>query len=190
MAINDFFPDNSTDDRQEEIGKSYLSAKRYFSENIPYRLFPSPVSRDAKIVIFSQHFITVFRMMLSSPDSGCIVQMSEREREVYYSFLDYQDGETISDPEMLLVVTELNNCIVNEIECKTETYLKMCFNEEYTWDSEAIDVDALAKTVKMTQVAYNDMVADGEVVSTTTYIITLDNVAVKIYIGEVEIWTA
>ncbi len=66
----------------------------------------------------------------------------------------------------------------------------MCFNEEYTWDSEAIDVDALAKTVKMTQVAYNDMVADGEVVSTTTYIITLDNVAVKIYIGEVEIWTA
>lgn len=188
--ITDFFKDNSSDDRQDEIASSYINAKRYFSENVPYKLMASPISRDAKIVIFSKHFIEVFRMMLSSPDDGCIVQMSEREREVWYSYLDFQDGTTIEDVEMLLVVTELNNCIVNEITCKTETYLEQCFNEEWTWDECSINGDALAKTVQMTQLAYDQMVTDGEMIETTTYMITSNGLTVKIYIGSTVIWTA
>lgn len=187
--ITDFFANNSSDERQEEITKSYANAKRYFTENIPYKLLPSPISRTTKIVIFSQHFIDTFRMMLSSPDDACIVQMSEREREVWYSFSDYQDSLTIDNPEMLLVVTELNNCIINEITCKTESYLDLCFNEEFTWTENPITIESTNQTTKLTQDQYDTKLSLGEIIVTTTYVITLDNVTVAIYVGEVLIWS-
>lgn len=190
MSINDFFPYNSTDDRQVEITNSIIAAKKNFSENIPYTLLPSPLSRTTKIVIFSQHFIDTFRMMLSNPTSGCIVQMSDRERDVYYSYLEFVDGIAITDIDMLQVVTELDNCIVNELTCKAETYLDLCFSTEHDWNSVVVATDATTVTVDMTQAAYDIVVAADEMVFTTTYIITLNGVTVKVYLGGVAIWTA
>ena len=162
--------------------------KEAFSEHIPYRLYPSSVDRDAKIIVFSSHFIQTFRMVLSSPDSGCIIQMSDAERDLYYSYIEWVDGGVIDDPETLSVVLELNNCIVNEIECKVETYLQQCFDLEHAWDTCEIDTTSNTPAEKVTQAAYDQLVADGFMIDTKIYMIVLDNVVIKIMLAGVVLW--
>lgn len=163
------------------------TAKAIFSETTPYQIFPSSLSRTDQIVVFSQHFINVFRLVLSNPDGGCIVQMSSEEREVYYSYIDFQNSVPITDAEMLLVVEELDNCIVNEIECKVSTYLDQCFSEEHTWDTCPVATDETPKHKELTQTAYDALEYVSDV---TLYIITNNGITVKIMVGTIMIWEA
>lgn len=164
-------------------------AKTSFSQNVPYRLFPSSVSRNENIIVFSNHFIETFRLMLSDSSGAAILQMSEAERNVWYSYLEYQDGTDPAEPEMLAVITELDNCVVNEVECRTEDYLEQALSTTTTWDTQALTPQGVTTTITLTQEAYDAKVLAGEVIITTTYIITLDSVPVRIYIGSVIIWT-
>ena len=173
-----------------KIHKAVGDAKQSFSVNVPYRMFPSSADRNANVIVFSQHFIDTFRLVLSNPDGGVIMQMSDEERALYFNFVDYQNDPTsITDPETLLVVIELNNNLLNELEFKTETYLDQVFNEEHTWDTQVIDTTSYPATTKLTQEAYDSIVAANELISTKTYIITLNGAVVKILIGDIVIWT-
>lgn len=207
--LKDYFIDTSSDDTKEDIQNAITDAKTFYSENVPYKLYPSTTSRDDKIVVFKQHFIDTFRMVLSNPDDGCILQMSEAERDVYYSYLEYKDGLTVTDKEsplldpedplydatkvyigaeMLIVVEELDNCLVNEIACKTSSYLDQCFSIEHTWDENPLIVESTNTVRKLTQEQYDQLVADSEMIDSTMYIITLDSVEIKIYVGNIVIW--
>ena len=55
------------------------TTKEAFSENTPYKLFPSSLDRNSTIIIFSRHFIECFRAMLSTGDGGYILRMSDFE---------------------------------------------------------------------------------------------------------------
>ena len=139
----DFFSCNTEQDA------TVLDAKALFSENVPYLLYATATSAYDKLVIFSDHFITTMRLVLSDQTGACIVQMSDREREVYYAFVDYQNDITITDTIMLAVVTKLDECIFNELTCKKETFINQAFNIEHTWDScetELVDVTTVTLT--------------------------------------------
>jgi hypothetical protein len=157
--------------------------KNVFMENVPYKLYDSALSRTDKIVVFNKHFISVFRLLLSQPDGGCIIQMSPEEKAVYYAYVDYQNAVVITDPEMLLVVQTLDNCIVNEVECKVATYTQQCFDVVQEWETCPVNPTS---ALTMTQAEYNLLPYVG---SSTTYVITLNGVTVKIYVGSVVIWT-
>ena len=162
--------------------------KETFSEHIPYKVFPSSIDRDATIVVFSAHFIECFREMLSTGNGGYILKMSEAERNVYYSYLEYQDGIVVDDPEMFLVVVELNNCVVNEIECKVETYLDQSFSIPFSWDTCPVSAETVSKTIKLSQELYDAKVAAFEIVDTTTYMIQLNGVTIKILLDGIILW--
>lgn len=171
-----------------KVQNAIYDAKDSFSENIPYRVMPSSISRDETIIIFSAHFIEKFRLMLSSGDGAVITQMSEAERDVWYSYLEYLDGTTHSDPIMVKVVEELDNCVVNELQCKVGTYLDQALDVNMPWETCPVGPQGESAVLTLTQSAYDIKLAASEVLQTTTYIITLNSVTVKIYLGEIIIW--
>ena len=174
---------------EKEAVDTILSVtKEIFSEHIPYRLYPSSVDRNDKIIVFNKHLVEVFRLVLSNPDAGCIIQMSDAERDVYYSYVEFVNGTSPVDPEMLAVVTELDNCLVNEVECKVETYLQQCFDTTHAWETCTLDTNISTQIVKLTQEAYDENVADDTVIDTTIYLIVLDSVTIKIILAGIILW--
>lgn len=168
----------------ENVDNILTQTKTVFHEHVPYKLLDSAIARDEKIPVFNQHFIDTMRLVLSEPDGGCIIQMSPAERNVYYSFIEYQDGVIPTDSEMLLVVEKLNDCIINELTCKVATYIDQCFGVEHTWDA-CPTTDA--STLSMTQAAYDAL---SVVNKTTMYVITSNGEVVKVYLGSIVLWTA
>ena len=165
-----------------------VDSKNTFSENTPYQLMASPISRDERIVIFSQHFIDTFRMVISDTTSACILQMGKSEREVYYAFVDHQNGITIPNAELNKVVVALNTCLVNELTCKTEDYLNLCFSEAHTWNTCVVPDEG--RVIVITQDGYDDLVNSDRVVDGVVYSVTTDEVVTKIYLNHISIWTA
>jgi hypothetical protein len=133
------------------------------------------------------------RLVISEPASGCIVQFSKREREVYYAFIAFQNGIDPDEPEMLKVVNELDNCIMNELQCKTPTYIDRCFNLKHEWeDCIPEEVPEIPSTVELLRSEYDQKVVDEDLTSNTLYLVkddaTPDQVS-WIYNGLVLLWT-
>jgi hypothetical protein len=190
--INDFFADNTSAKRQNDIKNIVKETKTYYHEDRPYKIYPSAYGEDNNVIIFSDHFITTMRLVMSEPAEGCIVQFSKYEREVYYAFMKYQDGIDPDDAEMLLVVEELDNCIVNELICKTPTYIDRCFNLRHDWeDCQPREVPILPKTIELLKSEYDNMVERETIDGHTLYIVSNDptpDVVSYIYMGLIVLW--
>ena len=165
------------------------NAKQMFSENKPYTLLPSSLSADDYNIIFSNHFVSVFREILSSGDGSPIMKMSKEERAVWYAYILYQDGTDPVDADMLAVVEALDNAVVNAIQLKTEDYVTQSLTTKHEWTALPVDYPHVARTEQLVQSEYDQLVTDSAVVDTTTYIIASAGVTVRIYLGLVQTWT-
>ena len=143
MVLGDLLKIQTTDDVCT-VEKVVGATKELISFDGPYTWIFDANDRDVKIPIFSDSFIQVTRMVLSnlSEPSGCIAQMSPLERELWYDFSAFQTARSANPlddagflGDRLVVLERLNACILNELECRTETYLDRCFNISHSWDT-------------------------------------------------------
>lgn len=167
------------------------NAKQMFSENRPYTLLPSSLSAHDYNIIFSNHFVAVFREILSSGDGSPIMKMSKEERAVWYAYVLYQDGTDPVDVDMLAVVEALDNAVVNSLQLKTEDYVTQSLTTDFTWDPlQPMDYPYVARTEKLTTAEYDAKVTLGTIEDTGTYMVYTDSVLVKVYLGLVQTWPA
>ena len=183
--INDFTFANS----DEKMDLASGLTKSTFGENNPYYIYPTALGRDENLVIFTDHFISTTRLVLSDPSGGTIIQMSEEERKLYYDYVDYQNGNYTEgiDIERDSAVIAMDECISDELTCKNSTWLKRCFDSTQDWDScdNGITEPTLL-TVKITEDNYNSL---DTPIDTITYVITINGVVSKIALGTVVLWT-
>ena len=183
QMLNDFYELGP-----EAINKVISDAKRMFRENEPYTLHSTALSSEDKIAVFGDHFITTMRLVLSDSTGATITQMSDKEKEVYYAFVKLQNDDTVGmDPELLSVVTKLEQCIVNEINCITPSFINQAFNLTHEWEDYEIDTTTSTITT-LTETEYSTLVVK---LGTTTYVVVDDSTAetIAVYIGSVNLWT-
>ncbi len=162
-----------------KVQTGLVQAKGIFRSQTAYSLSKSALDRNTTVVIFGDHFIYTMRLVLSEPDGGCILQFSPEEEEVYFAYVDYMNGDDPTDPEMLLVVTELDKCIMDELQCKTGTYVDRCFNLDHSWE----DCDGADSNMSytLTQGEYDTL--GWRLNRSAVYTITEDSVPVRVYQG-------
>jgi hypothetical protein len=134
--ISNFFPYFTRERVTGYIEDLIVLTKTQNNANVPYKIFPSTRSTEDKIVIFSDHLIYAIRLALSEPAEGVAVQMTKLELDLYYLFLDYQDGIVPEDDILAAILRALNEYFMDILLCrnkKNEDYIAACFDVHPTW---------------------------------------------------------
>ena len=182
--FNDFDFLNGDDSRMNLASQK---TKDVFGENYPYYLYDTGIGRDQNLLVFTDHFITTMRLVLSDPTGATIVQMSKEEKSLYFDYVDFQNDTYVEGIRLDrdTAVHALDQCIADEINCQTQTWLSRAFDATLVWDPNDLQVlEPATLTVQTTLETYNSI----EPLSTTTYIINDGGIVVKIAIGTITIW--
>ena len=129
LADMNFF----ANDNKIQIGLA--QAAQAFGSNSAYELSPGdkPGEQD---VIFSDHFMQVFRYALSTDSKCAITAMSDEELSLYYAFIDYENGTPVSDEELAMVAEQLDDCLMDELRCAGSCTTNASYGEcsiEHSW---------------------------------------------------------
>jgi len=120
-------------DNKVQAGLS--QAAQAFGSNSAYELTPS--ARPGVVnIIFSDHFMQIFRYALSTDSKCAIVAMSDEELSVYYAFIDYENGVPVEDEELAEVVKRLDDCLMAELACAGSCTTNASYGEcsvEHSW---------------------------------------------------------
>ena len=123
------------------LANSINSGKAVVDRTPPYKLIPIITDRDHYDVIFSNHFLTVFREALSY---DTIAKMNDKEKEVWFDFVDYSNGTMdpidVSKREKLQVVQALDDYCLYAVMCEseftardTQGYFDITLSNPHTW---------------------------------------------------------
>jgi len=89
-------------------------------------------------VIFSDHFMQVFRLALSTDSKCAISAMSKKELEAYYAFIDYQNGVVVPNVELNTVVIALDDCLLEELACEATCVVDSAYDDctvTHSWNT-------------------------------------------------------
>lgn len=137
--ISDFRKDMISDSAHNEIQEIYEAAKLTFSEDIPFSIMKDGLSSDSYAIIYNK-FYTKLNFALDYGTEGTTEVMSERERETWYDFIEYQDGRIAFTVKEEMVVIALDEAIMADImgidrvndSLKSEEYLELMHSNEFT----------------------------------------------------------
>lgn len=135
--ISDFRVNMTSDNARDEIRASYETAKLTFSEDIPFTIMKNSIGGSYPI-IYSK-FYTKLNFALDYGTKGTTEIMSKRERDVWYDFIEYQDGRELFTDKEEMVVMALDEAILADImeidrvneSLKTEEYLELMHSNEF-----------------------------------------------------------
>ncbi len=107
-------------------------SKELFAENLPYE---TERRLTGTVIIFSDHFIQTTREAITT---GCIAKMSSEEEEVFFGWVQYENGSgyrDITETEESLY-SALSQWLVDDVACLQHPAANACFNAPtHTWDS-------------------------------------------------------
>jgi len=137
--ISDFRIDMTSDTAHNEIHEIYEAAKLTFSEDVPFSIMKNGLTGGSYPIIYNK-FYTKFNFALDYGTEGTTEIMSERERETWYDFVEYQDGRTAFTVKEEMVVIALDEAIIADImgidrindSLKSEDYLELMHSNEFT----------------------------------------------------------
>jgi len=126
--LNDIFNNNEIKEKQLDHG--YYLAKELFGANRP---FIKESGLHGPTVIFNDHFIVTMREALST---GCIAKMNVAEEDLFFQFVESQDGRLNRDisTDAVGVLAALNQWLIDELQCLDHPVVNGCFDQpEHTW---------------------------------------------------------
>lgn len=130
------FKDFNYYENNAKSAKDVVGAKYLYKGNDPYRIHVSSELRDKKFAIITEEFGPKIRFAMSYDTNGNISYMSGSEKDIWFKFLDYQDGSTFFTEEDGLAVEAIDKCFIaaltnetrKEDMCRSESYLQLMFD--------------------------------------------------------------
>ncbi len=129
------FTDYIPYDSHDRITQAIFITKEVFGESDPYT---TETRLDGDVIIFDDHFITVFREALTT---GCMAKMNAGETALFWEFIEYQNGASERDITRgsNSVMDSLDQWLTDEIACVPHPVLNSCFDAPtHTWTSGCI----------------------------------------------------
>lgn len=109
---------------------------KYYKEipEIPYKTIPSNEARDEVFIVFSSHFITILRLVLSDTTGYEVSKFNTNELKLYYDYIEYLDNTLEStDSGLLEVLDALDTCITDITLCRTSDTLASYLDSSGSW---------------------------------------------------------
>jgi len=106
-------------------------AKELLGENLPYTI---EKRLEGDVVILDDHFINTF---LEALTTGCIAKMNEKEKNILFKYVKYQDNllngvvDADLDTETRLVIKFIDKWLYDEINCTRHIKTNECFDQKF-----------------------------------------------------------